>query len=1698
MSVVLEPRLSQRWLAAGLILAFAICQNSFSASATKTIELAAVGHWKQTNSVSTDSDDPNTVIIGPDSSATYVFIIPPDDIADLISVSMSYEGTNGGWGSVPSLWIQDIYGGWSPIGYGSPTGGDYWQGPWLIPNSDYRLDSSAIGAEGGLFSVIMVKYCTGWGITSELKRIRIEMEYEPQVPFVDEWCQCIVAGEACRCLAQPIAMCDIWSTDHKTAFEEVFLEYARYLGDLNYHLACMISFEDFEIDLWLEVAETLYDLSQIDFLLDFDAMYRFGSGARYLYYGPAPITNVDVKMYHGLANCFGDPDGIGPLEANAENLTEALSALARAWRDWEDSADTQYILNKYADVRSIFEQTTISYNDYPLTWPSRTKSLVEHASSWESAWRTLAWAFDEEHRDRPTLSRDFEAAENLGKEMQLALEQMSYLIDRTNMPDPAVTCKDAAVDTEIGAVSWPKFVVTNYGGNSSWVGLTVSIQDANIVGYRWPNTLPAQGYEHHSIVSVSSYQKDDFYAGANRIGQATNYPQDYNSSDPHWATDPVNAAPGYDVDPLPHQMLEVWRELEHGESMEIPIAVRGTGRLVRLWYRVAALKETASGFPSYYLYCPTWGEADQQGWAAYVLTGTNDPPRKPTISPASPSGRSITITVSATDPDSDNVRLKVEWGDGSDNGWTNLFSSGSIRQFTHTYSAQGNYEIVGYSQDAFGQQSEPSDALSVTIDNTPPYEPNAPWPQDGGTASITSNLGWQGGDPDPGDIVTYDVYFGTNPTPDSGEFMTNTPETVYDLPVLDQGIVYYWKVVARDNHGSETQSPIWNFATAVLPGFSLVATPEGQTLAPGETAELEVEIVASGGFSADVQLTVESIYPDTSELTCSFETNPCPAGSSTTMVVTAGSGLAYDTYDITIFGQGGGTVDFLNICVSAAPIVADLFVDDDAPNDPGTGTAGDPFRYIQDAIDAAIDGDVIVVRAGTYTGAKNRNIDFRGKAITLRSENGPETCVIDCQHAGRGFYFHTEEDSNSVLDGFIISDGNSADGAGLYCYESGPTVRNCIITGNHASSTGGGILCTHYSSPTISNNIIIANSGVYGGGMYNQTDCNTIIEDCTFVGNTAKYTGGGIRNWSCSPTIIRCEFTSNSAMEGGGMNNYGGAPRIIDCKFISNKAVQIEGYNASGGGMYNERGHGSIIRCVFQSNMAGSSDSDDSYGGGMSNEDGAVSVLNCTFRENMAICGWGSSACGGGVYNAKKADVTLEKCILEENIGGIELGSGSGGGVYNADSVLKVTNCTLVDNYTGGLYGTGQGGGICSKNGVVSVVNCILWNNAGDELHGSSFEVRYSNIQHNGGIGTGNLDVNPKFADYHDYHLKSKAGRWDSGSRTWVLDAETSVCVDAGDPNSNWTAEHWPHGRRVNMGAYGGTIEASLSETRIGKPDLNMDYAIDFEDYAIMSQSWLIEQTLLPEDLDCDGKVDFNDLTILAEHWAKAPEWYTLTASVLGDGGTISPMVGTYSEGMVVILVADPDEDYVIKAWTGTSDDRSLDTVNSVVMYFDRIVTLEFEQYDYNWGFERGDFSHWGTSTYGSGSIGVYASGMTEGTYCAALSAVGYQNPDDPGDYEEGNAHLFRTIELTEDRLYSISFDYRTMVEVLGFGGAIAEVDIGGVYFELPNTGGEIRHFSTTVSGRRSLEIEFWAQTIVVPESEHLFICLEIDNVIIE
>ncbi|MHC4695304.1 MAG: S8 family serine peptidase [Planctomycetota bacterium] len=244
-----------------------------------------------------------------------------------------------------------------------------------------------------------------------------------------------------------------------------------------------------------------------------------------------------------------------------------------------------------------------------------------------------------------------------------------------------------------------------------------------------------------------------------------------------------------------------------------------------------------------------------------------------------------------------------------------------------------------------------------------------------------------------------------------------------------------------------------------------------------------------------------------------------------------------------------------------------LFVDDDAPGDPGPGdpTISDPdedgslehpYDSIQEAIEATSCEDVTIELAdGLYAGVGNRNLDYGGRAITVRSAGGPDNCILDCEASGRGFHFRSGEPWQARVDGLTIRNALASEGGGILCENrSSPTIANCIITQNVVDSRGGGIKCRARSNPKIDNCVISENVGREGGGVHCYAGTPT-ISNCKFFGNITDYTGGAIVCSGADPMIVNCEFTGNIATSGGAIYcmQMSARPTIANCTFIGNR-----------------------------------------------------------------------------------------------------------------------------------------------------------------------------------------------------------------------------------------------------------------------------------------------------------------------------------------------------------------------------------------------------------------------------------------------------------------------------------------------------------------------------------------------------------------
>ncbi len=483
-------------------------------------------------------------------------------------------------------------------------------------------------------------------------------------------------------------------------------------------------------------------------------------------------------------------------------------------------------------------------------------------------------------------------------------------------------------------------------------------------------------------------------------------------------------------------------------------------------------------------------------------------------------------------------------------------------------------------------------------------------------------------------------------------------------------------------------------------------------------------------------------------------------------------------------------------------------------------------------------------------------------------------------------------DATAVLDGFIITAGywrlplyepRNADppgGAGMYISSGSPTIINCILTANATNGLGGGMNNLR-GNPTLVNCTFTKNFAGRGGGIHNwQTSqhSNPILIDCTFNNNYTNHDGGGMYNYASNPMLTDCIFTHNSAFwpysgsntEGGGMYNRNSSPVLNDCTFIENSAD-------NGGGMYNRDSNIVLNTCEFVMNTASRN------GGAISTDGGQLVAKGCFFEKNylgaindsstsgsmFTNCTFTGNASQGRDGAVRVYEATFSNCIFAGNRTFGYYWDGrwhpsSGGAVFNFQTTV-FNNCTFIKNWA-------DLGCAIYCFGTAHVNNCIFWGSEGqiyvDEPSAAPTFVRYSDVQ-GGWPGEGNINEDPLYIDPGrwvsvndpniilepndpnavwvdgDYHLKSQAGRWNPTNQSWVIDDVTSPCIDAGDPNSPIGLEPFPNGGIINMGAYGGTAEASksyfgepLCETIIAG-DINGDCKVDFADFSIMAAHWL-------------------------------------------------------------------------------------------------------------------------------------------------------------------------------------------------------------------------------------------------------------------
>jgi hypothetical protein len=381
---------------------------------------------------------------------------------------------------------------------------------------------------------------------------------------------------------------------------------------------------------------------------------------------------------------------------------------------------------------------------------------------------------------------------------------------------------------------------------------------------------------------------------------------------------------------------------------------------------------------------------------------------------------------------------------------------------------------------------------------------------------------------------------------------------------------------------------------------------------------------------------------------------------------------------------------------------------------------------IQDAIDASVAGDFVIVSNGTYnvggravygTSTNRVTID---KAVTVQSVNGPAAAII-AGLPGTGGFFSTGYrcvylTNGAALIGFTLTNGacrstgnitNEQSGAAIWCESISAIISNCVLTHSYANQLGGGVYQGTLNNCIISNNTAF----ISGGGAY-----NSVLNNCLVVSNRLIQGSGG--GGAAYGVLSNCLITGNSASSGGGTY----------CSALNNCVVSNNSAGNFGGGVCFGTVNGSLI----SSNRA--------YDGG-----GAYSNVlnNCVLKNNFASGNGGGGACQS----------MLNNCALIANVAGGKIGGGALSSALN--------NCLLVLNIAG------QGGGISGCSATNSIIYYNVAATGGSNFYGSILNYCCTTPWTN---GIGNITNEPTFVNLvgGDFHLQSNSPCINAGNNSYV------------------------------------------------------------------------------------------------------------------------------------------------------------------------------------------------------------------------------------------------------------------------------------------------------------------------------------------
>ncbi len=505
---------------------------------------------------------------------------------------------------------------------------------------------------------------------------------------------------------------------------------------------------------------------------------------------------------------------------------------------------------------------------------------------------------------------------------------------------------------------------------------------------------------------------------------------------------------------------------------------------------------------------------------------------------------------------------------------------------------------------------------------------------------------------------------------------------------------------------------------------------------------------------------------------------------------------------------------------------------------------------------------------------------------------------------GGGVYCEAGAGTSLTFDDCSMVGNLAAAGHGggiWYGYGGMLTLNNCETSGNSATGyyRGGGIYGGVGGAPLVGTSVVINNSIVstnqaqYGGGIYLE-DTILTVKDSTVSGNTATFDGGGMCLVETDVTVDDFAISDNNAVYGGGVY------WVNSVADFSNGTISG---NLSTGSSY----------CS---------------GAGLYCDDSSTTIKNCVMMDNLSD-GFGGAVCFMGPY-LPGGTQELINCLITDN----NAFSDGAGLSCNGGAMPRIANCTIVGNEVPSYNFYGSGGGVSCYDAFVEIVGGILWDNRaaygpqiaiGDPLETNNpmatVMLWYSDIE-------GGPDA-----------VFEGQGPPGMGPLLYLPLPGTVIAVDPNFVTTSLTEQNYNY--YLSQTAAGQSVDSPCVDTGNG-PASALAAIIGF-----------------PLTTRTDHNDDVNRVDMGYHYDARVPAiQYQLNISVMNsEGGRLKASSGGYdpfemwdpntrlvNPGTVVDLEAILNPGYEVKAWFGTDDDTSWDPNNTVTMYSDKYVTVEFRE----------------------------------------------------------------------------------------------------------------------------------------------------------